>query len=149
VRNSANRSGSRSSSGGHLERALVNPLNPATHEERDYQNSLTQFYSLQLCDANKTIKSLQERINQLQNGNQLKVTELKGKVTGLMIKNQALKSKIEFMQINPSMFIGHNTSFSQPLPFQTRSSSFSPSATSNQLGKGPSGSHFDPSLNHV
>jgi hypothetical protein len=62
-----------------------------------------------------------------------------------MIKNQALKSKIEFMQINPSMFVGRNTSFWQPLPFQTRSSSFAPSATPNQLGKGPSGSHFDPS----
>jgi hypothetical protein len=110
---------------------------------------MTRFYSLQLCDANKTIESLRERINQLQNGDQLKVTELQGKVTELMIKNQALKSKIEFMQINPSICFGRNTFFSQPFPFQTRSSSFAQSATSNQLGKGTSGSHFDPSLNHV
>jgi FtsZ-binding cell division protein ZapB len=90
---------------------LANHFDPATREERDYQNGMTQFYSLQLCDSNKTIELLQERINQLQNDNQLKVTELQGKVNELMIKNQALKSKIEFMQINPSMFVGRNTSF--------------------------------------
>ena len=73
---------------------------------------MKQFYSLQLCDAKKTIKLLQERINQLQNGDQLKVTELQGKVTELMIKNQSLKRKIEFMQINPLMFVGQNTYFS-------------------------------------
>ncbi|PLW25446.1 hypothetical protein PCANC_27256 [Puccinia coronata f. sp. avenae] len=62
-RGTLNCSEGRSASGGNLEQALMNHLDPATREKRDYENGMSRFYSMQLRDANKTIESLREKIN--------------------------------------------------------------------------------------
>ncbi|PLW13446.1 hypothetical protein PCANC_23657 [Puccinia coronata f. sp. avenae] len=86
---------------------------------------MSRFYLMQLHDANKTIKLLREKINQLQQVEQQKVVDLQEKVTELKIKNQALKSKMEFMQMSPAIL-----------------------ATSNQVHEGPA-YPFDPTLSNL
>jgi hypothetical protein len=56
------RVGSRLASGCGLQDQLSRALNPASRKERDNQNSLVRFYSMQLRDANKTIEKLQDKI---------------------------------------------------------------------------------------
>jgi hypothetical protein len=107
---------------------------------------------MQLHDANKTNEKLQEKILELQSGNQKrvndlqeKVAELQEKLTKLKIKNQALKSCIEFMQMQPGRYSAHQGFHSQPPPFQN-ALSFSASLTSAHVPQGPSHGDFDPSL---
>jgi hypothetical protein len=127
----------------------MNHLDPATREKRDYENGMSRFYSMQLRDANKTIELLREKINQLQHVEQQKVADLQEKVTELKIKNQALKSKMEFMQTSPAMYATHNQFNSQPIPFPPSSSShIGRSATSNQVHEGPA-YPFDPTLSNL
>jgi TolA-binding protein len=127
----------------------MNHLDPATREKRDYENGMSRFYSMQLRDANKTIELLREKINQLQHVEQQKVADLQEKVTELKIKNQALKSKMEFMQMSPAMYATHNQFNSQPIPFPPLGSShIGRLATSNQVHEGPA-YPFDPTLSNL
>jgi TolA-binding protein len=109
---------------------------------------------MQLRDANKTNEKLRDKILELQSGNQKrvndlqeKVTDLQEKLTELRIENQALKSHIEFMQMQPGRYSAHQGFHSQPPPFQN-ASSFSASSTSAHVSQGPSHGDFDPSLNN-
>jgi hypothetical protein len=60
--NAPSRMGSRLASGRGLQDQLSRALDPASREERDNQNSLVRFYSMQLRDANKTIEKLRDKI---------------------------------------------------------------------------------------
>jgi hypothetical protein len=147
-----NRVGSQSASSGGLHNKLSKALDPASREERDEKNGLVRFYSMQMRDTNKTNEKLQDKILELQSGNQKrvndlqeKVTDLQEKLTKLKIKNQALKSCIEFMQMQPGRYSAHQGFHSQPPPFQN-ALSFSASLTSAHVPQGPSHGDFDPSL---
>ena len=72
---------------------------------------------MQLHKANKTIENLQGEVTQLKLGNQSNVNTLKEKVTKLMIENQALKSKVELLQMKLKMSLARMTFTSQPAPF--------------------------------
>jgi hypothetical protein len=54
--------GGQSASGGSIKEKLLVALDPASCEERDHQNSLVRFYSVQVRNAKKTIEKLQEKI---------------------------------------------------------------------------------------
>jgi hypothetical protein len=90
--------GCRSASGGSIKEKLLVALDPASREERDHQNSLVRFYLMQVCDANKTIEKLRDKILRLQSGDQKKVTDLQEKVTTLQEKLTELKIENEVLK---------------------------------------------------
>ncbi|KNZ50497.1 hypothetical protein VP01_4392g1 [Puccinia sorghi] len=60
-------------------------------EKCDTENSMMQFYAMQLPDANKTINNLRDKVPRLRTSDQSKVNSMQEKVTGLKIENQASK----------------------------------------------------------
>ncbi|KNZ55785.1 uncharacterized protein VP01_2582g2 [Puccinia sorghi] len=85
-------------------------------EKCDTENSMMQFYAMQLRDAHKTIDNLRDEVTRLRTSNQSKVNSMQEKVTELKIQNQALKNKLEILQMRLEMSSACMTFPSQTLP---------------------------------
>ena len=83
---------------------------------------MTQFYTMQLREANTTVEILKSKVTRLMAGNQSKVNTLQEKLTDLRIENQALKSKFKLLQMKLEMSLARMTFTSQPAPFHPSAS---------------------------
>ncbi|KNZ56805.1 uncharacterized protein VP01_2313g5 [Puccinia sorghi] len=87
-----------------LEEHLTAFFDPMARDKRDAKNSMTNFYAMQLRDANKLIETLCNEVTRLRTSNQSKVTTLQEKVTELKIQNQTLKSKVDLLQMRIEIY---------------------------------------------
>jgi len=92
--------------GSSLEQHLSAYFDPATRQKRDLENGMTQFYAIQLQEANKTIQTLRdentrlrEEINRLRMGDITRANHLQEKVTDKKMEIQSLKGRCELLQM--------------------------------------------------
>ncbi|PLW26453.1 hypothetical protein PCASD_23398 [Puccinia coronata f. sp. avenae] len=104
-------------SGGSVQDHMINFMDPAPRErqhaqieQRHAKNGITQLDALQLQEANKTIKNLRTKNNQLHSeiaqmraSNMTKMHNLQTKMSDLQFENQSLQSKMELMQLKMNM----------------------------------------------
>ena len=100
-----------------LEEHLTAFFEPTACKKQETESSMTQFYTMQLREANTTVEILRSKVTRLMAGNQSKVNTLQEKLTDLRIENQALKSKVELLQMKLKMSSARMTFTSQPAPF--------------------------------
>ena len=91
-----------------LEEHLTVFFDPMACKKQETESSMTQFYTMQLREANKTVKILQGEVTRLTAGNQSKVNMLQEKLTDLRMENQALKSKVELLQMKLKMSLANS-----------------------------------------
>ncbi|KNZ43935.1 uncharacterized protein VP01_969g1 [Puccinia sorghi] len=85
-----------------------------THQKCDMENGMAHLYAIQLKYANKTIQTLREEFYFLRKGDQQQKKEADEKILTLILENQALKSKLNILQMQLDMVKTQPFSFVTP-----------------------------------
>ena len=96
-------------------------FNPAARKKQDTKLGMSHFYAMQLKEANKAVDrlrenntQLREEMNLLRLGEQSRMSVLQQRINELRFENEALKNKLEMIQMRYNMMSRGPMFASQP-----------------------------------